>query len=417
MSEEIAKTKVYCPCRVIEAQVQELGALLKSFEVSDIGVHDEIVNKQLVNFSEKVLCVEQEVQNVKQEHEGLSRSIFKEIESMQRDLINVLLIQIIVWINEGFCVCWDSVKISIAIQETIYNRFWSRDIAYEIQTDLCELVQGDMDVESLIAKFFEELCLNSGSNDLNEVLVVRLLNGLNSCYKDDVSLIKENDLYRTFQRVVLLELCAIDWIDSFIVAIDGGSYINCISKEFVRVNHLEVKDLSEPYKLRWLHGGMELSATQSAKKLGMVFVGSLNVFSYRDHENRLVELRSLSPWESEHIMFERRELARPLYKVKDVQQNKKEGKDLVAQDCFLFKNRRKFVVRTWPSLKKYSPTPSSGNNEVEEESLIQQQVSVESSDDFPNKWSDSSDVQEIDPSEFVPKSKRLEEIEDAHSSV
>ncbi|CAI9106331.1 OLC1v1005461C1 [Oldenlandia corymbosa var. corymbosa] len=89
---------------------------------------------------------------------------------------------------------------------------------------------------------------------------------------------------------------------------------------------------------------------------------------------------------------------------------------------FPFKNRRKFSVRTWSSLKEYSPTSSIGNNEVEEESLNHQQVSEESSGDFLSKWSDSSDedssdVQEIDASEFVPKSKRLEEIEDTHSSV
>ncbi|CAI9089886.1 OLC1v1024535C1 [Oldenlandia corymbosa var. corymbosa] len=89
---------------------------------------------------------------------------------------------------------------------------------------------------------------------------------------------------------------------------------------------------------------------------------------------------------------------------------------------FPFKNRRKFAVRTWPSLKEYSPTPSNGNNEVKEESLNHEQVSEESSGDFPSKWSDSSDedssdVQEIDASEFVPKSKYLEEIEDAHLSV
>ncbi|CAI9115449.1 OLC1v1016351C1 [Oldenlandia corymbosa var. corymbosa] len=71
-------------------------------------------------------------------------------------------------------------------------------------------------------------------------------------------------------------------------------------------------------------------------------------------------------------------------------------------------------MRPWPSLKEYSPTPSSGNNEVEEESLNHQQVSEESSVDFPSKWNDSSDedgndVQEIDSSEFVPKTKCLEE--------
>ncbi|CAI9115399.1 OLC1v1016298C1 [Oldenlandia corymbosa var. corymbosa] len=79
-------------------------------------------------------------------------------------------------------------------------------------------------------------------------------------------------------------------------------------------------------------------------------------------------------------------------------------------------------MRTWSSLKEHLPTPSSGSNEVEEESLNHQQVSKESSGDFPSKWNDSSDedsrdVQEIGASEFVPKSKRLEEIEDTHSSV
>ncbi|CAI9089772.1 OLC1v1024406C1 [Oldenlandia corymbosa var. corymbosa] len=329
MSEEIAKTKVCCPCRVIE-----------------------------VNFSEKVLCVEQELQNLKEEHEGFSRSIFKEIESMQQDLI-----QRFIDANyrmdatkDSACVAknWSVLYLHnpngsehtwYDFKETIYNRFWNSDIAYEIQTDLCELVQDDMDVESYIAKF-EELCLNSDSNDLNEVLVVRFLNGLNSCYKDDVSLMKENDLYCAFQRVVLLELRVIDWVDNLIVAIDGGSSINCISEEFVRVNHLQVKYLSKPYKVRWLHGGMELSVTHSAK----------------------VDLRI---------------------------------GDLVS---------------------KLSPTPSSGNIEVEEELLSEDQGLEESNEDFANHWSDSSDedssdIQEVDACEFVPKIKRFEEIEDAHSSV
>ncbi|CAI9106157.1 OLC1v1005233C1 [Oldenlandia corymbosa var. corymbosa] len=69
MSEEIAKLKVCCSCHIIEVRVQELGALLKNFEAGDIGVHDEVVNKQLVNFSDKVLSVEQKLHNLKQEHE------------------------------------------------------------------------------------------------------------------------------------------------------------------------------------------------------------------------------------------------------------------------------------------------------------------------------------------------------------
>ncbi|CAI9106156.1 OLC1v1005232C1 [Oldenlandia corymbosa var. corymbosa] len=40
---------------------------------------------------------------------------------------------------------------------------------------------------------------------------------------------------------------------------------------------------------------------------------------------------------------------------------------------FPFKNRKKFAVITWPSLEELSPTPSSGNIEVEEESLNQDQ--------------------------------------------
>ncbi|CAI9089879.1 OLC1v1024528C1 [Oldenlandia corymbosa var. corymbosa] len=84
---------------------------------------------------------------------------------------------------------------------------------------------------------------------------------------------------------------------------------------------------------------------------------------------------------------------------------------------FPFKNRRKFAVRTWPSLEELSPTPSRGNIEVEEGPLSEDQGLEESNEYFANHWSDSSDVQEIDASEFVPKSKHLEEIEDAHSSV
>ncbi|CAI9112677.1 OLC1v1013152C1 [Oldenlandia corymbosa var. corymbosa] len=89
---------------------------------------------------------------------------------------------------------------------------------------------------------------------------------------------------------------------------------------------------------------------------------------------------------------------------------------------FPFKNRRKCDVRSWPSLKELSPTPSIRSNDGEEEPLNQQQVSKTSSDDFPSNWSDSSDedssdVVEIDASEFVPKSKLLEDIEDAHSSM
>ncbi|CAI9089858.1 OLC1v1024507C1 [Oldenlandia corymbosa var. corymbosa] len=420
MSEEIAKSKMCCPCRVIEARVKELEAYLKSCEVGDIGVHDEVVNKQLVNFSEKMLCVEQEFQNFKQEHEGV-KSWVNSIENLF-ELLNVTR---------------DGVKISIAIQVELY-----------------ELVQGDMDVESYIAKF-EELCLNGNNNDLNEVLVMRFLNGLNSCYKDDVSVTGEKDLYRAYQRVMLLELrknraiwkkcndnlreqgvalkytphCvesnvdhafrtigAMDWVENLIVAIDGGSSTNCISEEFVRVNHLEVDlrigDLvsSESLDIVPMTACDIVLSLPFIKKLGMVIVGSLNVFSYRDHENRLVELRSLSPWENEHIMFKRR---------KDKQ---KVFLSVGGPRLFPFKNRRKFAVRTWTSLKEYSPTPSSGNNEVEGKSLNHQQVSEESSGDFPSKWNDSSDedssdVQDIDASEFVPKSKRLEEIEDTHSSV
>ncbi|CAI9102997.1 OLC1v1001404C1 [Oldenlandia corymbosa var. corymbosa] len=58
---------------------------------------------------------------------------------------------------------------------------------------------------------------------------------------------------------------------------------------------------------------------------------------------------------------------------------------------FPFKNRRKFAVRTWPSLEKLSPTHSSGNIEVEEESLSEDQGLEESNEDFANHWSDSSD--------------------------
>ncbi|CAI9115364.1 OLC1v1016252C1 [Oldenlandia corymbosa var. corymbosa] len=107
------------------------------------------------------------------------------------------------------------------------------------------------------------------------------------------------------------------------------------------------------------------------------------------------------------------------------QHQMKEQKVFLSVDgprLFPFKNRRKFAVRCWLFLKEFSTTPSSGNIEVEEELLNQQQVSEESSNDFPSHWSDSSDgdssdIQEIDASEFIPKSKRLEEIEDAHSSM
>ncbi|CAI9094714.1 OLC1v1030501C1 [Oldenlandia corymbosa var. corymbosa] len=385
---------------------------------------NEVVNKQLVNFSDKVVCVEQELHNLKQEHEGLRGSTFKEIESMQQDLIqrfidanyrvdtmkdsaciDKLKIEISTFYG-GICegleswvestenlfellnVTRDSVKISIAIQglrhiaknwsvlylrnldgsehnghdfrEAIYNRFWSIDIGYEIQYDLYELVQGDMDVESYIAKF-KKLCFNGGSDDLNEV-------------------------YR--------------W----------GSSINCISEEFVRVNHLEVNDLSEPYKLCWLHGGMELSVTQSAKV--DLRIGDLVTSELLDivPMTALVELRSLSPWESEHIMFKKRELSKALCKVKDVQQNKKEGTFEEGES-----SGGKFAVRTWPSLEELSITPSSGNIEIEEELLSQDQGLEESNEDFGYHWSDSSDedssdVKEIDASEFVPNSKRLEEI-------
>ncbi|CAI9115496.1 OLC1v1016407C1 [Oldenlandia corymbosa var. corymbosa] len=122
----------------------------------------------------------------------------------------------------------------------------------------------------------------------------------------------------------------------------------------------DVNDLSEPYKLRWLHGGMELSVTQSVK----------------------VDLRI---------------------------------GDLVS-------NEGTFEEGESSGKAKYSPMPSNGNNEVEEESLNHQQVYEELSGDFPSKWNDSSDedssdVLEIDADEYVLKSKYLEEIEDIHSSM
>ncbi|CAI9115398.1 OLC1v1016297C1 [Oldenlandia corymbosa var. corymbosa] len=398
MSEEIAKSKMCCPCRVIEVRVKELEALLKSSEVGDIGVHDEVVHKQLVNFMKRCFVWNKSFKTLRVE------SWVNSIENLF-ELLNVTR---------------DSVKISIAIQETIYNRFWSSDIVYETQVELYELVQGDMDVESYIAKF-EELCLNGNNNDLNEVLVNRAIwKKCNDNWRErGVALEYTPHCVESNVDHVFRTIGAIDWVDNLIVTIDGVSNINYISEEFVRVNHMEVNDLSEPYKLRWLHGGMELSVTQSVmvdlrigdlvssesldivpmktcdvvmglpfiKKLGMVFVGSLNVFSYRDHENRVGQKVFLL---------------------------------VGGPRLFPFKKRIKFVVRTWPSLE-YSPTPSSGNNEVEEESLNHQQVSEESSD-FPSTWNDSSDkdsndVQGIDTSEFVPKSKRLEEIDDTHSNT
>ncbi|CAI9090051.1 OLC1v1024735C1 [Oldenlandia corymbosa var. corymbosa] len=389
------KQLVCCPCRVIEARVQELEALLKGFEVGDIGVHDEVVNKQLVNFSDKVLRVEQELYNLKQEHEGMKGGIFKEIESMQRDLI---------------------------------QHFIEKDNAF---------FMGDRE---LYRAYHRVLLLELRKNR-------NIWKKCNDSWKEQgVALRYTPHCVESNVDHVFCTIGAIDRVDNLIVAIDGGSSINWISEEFVRV--LEVKDLSEHYKLRLLHGGMELSVTQSVKvdlrigdlvsselldivpmtacdvvlgllfikKLGMVFVGSLNVFSYRDHEHRLVELRSLSPWESEHIMFKRRELVRALCKVTDVQQNKKE---VGGPRLFPFKNRRKFTMRTWASLKDYSPMPSNGNNEVEEESLNHNQVSEESSGDFPSKWSDSSDEDSSDDYSPMPSNGNNEVEEESlnHNQV
>ncbi|CAI9117338.1 OLC1v1018714C1 [Oldenlandia corymbosa var. corymbosa] len=218
--------------------------------------------------------------------------------------------------------------------------------------------------------------------------------------------------------------------------------------------------------------------------MGMVLVGRMNMYSYLDNEGKRIELRSLLLWESESITLKRRVLENEVCKVNTVLVTKNDGvlvegelsggvggtlnanhdlsfvhfvgtrdsrmnpfhegeddenhrtshrslNQMKEQKVVLsiggprlvpFKSRRKFPVRNWPFLKELSPHPSSRSNEEKEESLNQDQVSKESSDDFANNWNDSSDedssdVVEIDASKFVPKNKRHEDTEDAHSNV
>ncbi|CAI9102973.1 OLC1v1001376C1 [Oldenlandia corymbosa var. corymbosa] len=508
MSEEVARSKLCCSCNEVATKMQTLEAMVQAMEEKQLEKEDCLLRALNDGLLERTNMKEWFYKRVAKSCIGLSRNLIdlnsQMVAANESTRVGNLKLEIPTFYG-GICegvkswimsienlfdvlgVTRDSIKVSIAIcglrniaktwsvlylrnkegslsswyefKDALYNRFWNSEIACDYQTELNDLTQDYMDVESYIAKF-EELCVNSDNHELNEVLAARFLNGLNSWAASPC----ENKVLRYTQHSVesnvdrgFQTLGAIEWVDNLIVAIDGGSSVNYISEEFVRANHLEVSDLCEPCKLRWLHGGMELSVTQNAKvnlrireleifelldvvpmtacdvvlgipfikKMGIVYIGALNTFSYRDRAYKLVELRSLSPWESEHIMFRKRVLQKEFIKVNNVQQNKKEGTFVEGESSggvggtlytnqdlsfvhfvashrsqnqmkeekvflsiggprlFPFKNRRKFAMRSWPPLKELSPTPFSGNNEVEEESL-NQQVSKESSDDFPS---------------------------------